>query len=132
MNAQIYENLSLYDKAEYVLRTLHLDQKANAYIQFYLDEIFDFSMKTSKSMPHFLEYWSEQKHKKSISTSEHSDAVKIMTIHKSKGLQFPVVIYAHANFVLADLSQTEDWISLDESRFGVPYIYEGISKKSKD
>lgn len=127
----VYENLSLYDKAEYVLRALHLDKGANAYIQFYLDEIFDFAMAKSKSMSHFLNYWAEQKHRKSISTSEQSEAVKIMTIHKSKGLQFPVVIYAHANFVLADLRLTEDWITIDENRFGVPHIYEQISKKSQ-
>ena len=129
---QVYENLSLYDKAEYVLRALNLDQKANAYIQFYLDEIFDFSKSKSKSMAGFLEYWEDQKHKKSISTSDTLEAVKIMTIHKSKGLQFPVVIYAHANFTLADLSKTEDWISLDQDRFEVPYIYERISKSVKN
>ncbi len=127
---QIYEKLSLYDKAEYVLRALNIDENASAYIQFFLDEIFDFSMSKSKNMIHFLEYWQEQKTRKSISTSEQSDAVKIMTIHKSKGLQFPVVIYAHANFILGDLSQTEDWISLDENQFGVPFIYDKISENA--
>jgi len=128
----LYDNLSLYDKAEYALRVLHLDQNANAYIQFFLDEIFEFSKKRSKSMMDFLNYWDDQKNRKSISTSETEDAVNIMTIHKSKGLQFPVVIYAHANFTLADLSQTEDWIELNQDTFGVPYTYENISESIKN
>ena len=129
---KIYSNLSMYDKAEYALRVLHLEQKANAYIQFYLDEIFNFSISKSGNMTDFLTYWEDQKHKKSISTSQNSEAVNIMTIHKSKGLQFPVVIYAHANFKLADLSKTSDWVELDEEEFGVPLIYENISATVKN
>ncbi|QTY26100.1 exodeoxyribonuclease V subunit beta [Flavobacterium sp. CS20] len=131
-NQNIYDSLSLYDKAEYVLRTLYLEKHTNAYLQFFLDEIFDFSKKQSKNMGDFLNYWDDQKTRKSISTSETSDAVKIMTIHKSKGLQFPIVIYAHANFTLADLTKTEDWIHLDEEAYGVPYVYENISESIKD
>jgi len=127
----IYENLSLYDKAEYVLRALDMGADANAYIQFFLDEVFEFSTSSTKSMSDFLEYWNDQKSNKSISTSESQNAVNIMTIHKSKGLEFPVVIYAHANFKLADLSKTEDWVSVDENKFGVPFVYDNISKNSK-
>lgn len=127
----VYENLSLYDKAEYTIRALNLDKNANAYLQFFLDEIFNFSLSKSKNISLFLDYWKEQKQKKSISTSGNSKAVKIMTIHKSKGLQFPIVIYAHANFVLEDLKQTEDWISIDEENYGVPYIYEQISENNQ-
>jgi len=126
-----YKALSLYDKAEYALRALQLEEKANAYIQFFLDEIFDFAQTKSGSMLGFLDYWQDVKAKKSISTSDHSNAVNIMTIHKSKGLEFPVVIYAHANFELADLSMTEDWVELNEDTFGIPFIYSRISKSAK-
>jgi ATP-dependent exoDNAse (exonuclease V) beta subunit len=107
---------------------LGFDKKANAYLQFYLDEIFDFSVSKSSSMSTFLDYWEDVKGKKSITTSESADAVNIMTIHKSKGLEFPIVIYAHANFVLADLGKTNDWIALDEDEYEIPFFYSSISE----
>ncbi len=127
----IFQSLSLYDKVEYALRTLKIDTEANAYIQFFLDEVFEFSISKSNSMSVFLNYWEDQKSKKSISTSQTQDAVNIMTIHKSKGLEFPIVIYAHSNFTLADLRRTEDWVQIDQNHFGIPFIYERISKSSK-
>jgi ATP-dependent exoDNAse (exonuclease V) beta subunit len=124
----VYSKLSLYDKAEYALRLLGFEQEANAYLQFYLDEIFDFSSSKSSSMSAFIDYWDDVKGKKSITTSERTEAVNIMTIHKSKGLEFPVVIYAQANFILADLMKTNDWIELDENRYEIPFFYSSISE----
>ncbi|MCK5638647.1 MAG: PD-(D/E)XK nuclease family protein, partial [Flavobacteriaceae bacterium] len=43
----------------------------------------------------FLEYWNQKKEKLSIVASNNKDAVQIMTIHKSKGLEFPVVIFPY-------------------------------------
>lgn len=60
----------------------------------------------------FLNYLStlkkEEKEFKSAGTSSASDAVRIMTIHKSKGLEFPVVFLADTakNFNLKDTQQT--------------------------
>ena len=51
-----------------------------------------------------------------------------MTVHKSKGLEFPVVILADANGILADLRHAEDWIGLNESDYGIPFFYSSISK----
>ena len=41
----------------------------------------------------FLDFWEVKKDKLSIVAPESANAVKIMTIHKSKGLEFPVVIF---------------------------------------
>ncbi|MCK5677598.1 MAG: PD-(D/E)XK nuclease family protein, partial [Flavobacteriaceae bacterium] len=43
----------------------------------------------------FLEYWEQKNEKLSIVASNNKDAVQIMTIHKSKGLEFPVVIFPY-------------------------------------
>lgn len=128
----IYENLSLYDKAEYALRSLGLDREANAYVQFFLDEIFEYSNSKSSSLVQFLNYWEDQKHRKSISTSDTQNAVNIMTIHKSKGLEFPIVIYANANFEWSNLSRNYDWINIEDQNLDLNYIYDSVSKKSKN
>ncbi|NBC58913.1 MAG: UvrD-helicase domain-containing protein [Bacteroidetes bacterium] len=131
-NLMVYENLSLYDKAEYALRSLGLHHQANAYIQFFLDEIYEFSNSKSSSLAQFLDYWEEQKDKKSISTSGSQNAVNIMTIHKSKGLEFPVVIYANANFEWCNLSRSYDWVNIEDQNLDIQYTYDNISKKSKN
>ncbi|MBR2917041.1 MAG: helicase-exonuclease AddAB subunit AddA [Clostridia bacterium] len=52
---------------------------------------------------------------------EHSNSVKIMSIHKSKGLEFPVVILANAfaRFNTSDTSRSILWH--DSLGFGIPY-----------
>ncbi len=129
INLDNYRNISLYDKIEYALRVLNISQKANAYVQFFLDEVFEFSKSIAADINGFLDYWDEKKDSKSITTSEDADAVKIMTIHKSKGLEFPVVILANSNGFLADLNHSQDWINLDESIYGIPFFYSSISNK---
>lgn len=131
-NLAVFENLSLYDKAEYALRSLGLDHEANAYIQFFLDEIFEFTNSKPSNVIQFLDYWEEQKDRKSISTSESQNAVNIMSIHKSKGLEFPIVIYANANFEWASLRYCDDWINIEDQNLGFNYIYESISKQARN
>lgn len=62
------------------------------YIQFFLDEIILFSNQNTNSISLFLEHWEQKKNKSSLKISDDINAVKVMTIHKSKGLEFPVVI----------------------------------------
>ncbi len=126
-NVNTYNNLPFYNRFEYLVQSLGFAKDSNAYLQFYLDEVLHFSRTRSKDVHDFLEHWENKKDKLSISTSETSNAVNIMTIHKSKGLQFPVVIYAYANFNLSYLDKVYDWIPLDEQDYGIPVTYQRIS-----
>ncbi|MDD7915090.1 3'-5' exonuclease [Polaribacter ponticola] len=49
--------------------------------------------RNSTNVADFLEFWEIKKERLSIVASESKNAVQIMTIHKSKGLEFPVVIF---------------------------------------
>lgn len=86
---------TLYDAVEYVLRTFQLIETSDAYIQYFMDVVLDFQIKKGSDLMQFLTYWEEQENKLSISSPEGVDAVQIMTIHKAKGLQFPVVIFPY-------------------------------------
>lgn len=50
----------------------------------------------------FLNWWKENVTKNSIAMPEEMDAIRILTIHKSKGLQFKVVILPFADWELED------------------------------
>ncbi|MCF6347696.1 MAG: UvrD-helicase domain-containing protein [Flavobacteriaceae bacterium] len=87
--------LSLYESVEYIIRNFHFNKTSDAYIQFFLDEVLQFSLKKSTDITAFLEFWNDKKEALSIVVPEGKNAVRIMTIHKSKGLEFPVVIYPY-------------------------------------
>lgn len=87
---------SLIDNILLIADTFSLSA-SDSFVQFFCDEVIGFSLRYGQSMAKFLEWWEEVKYSKSIVCPESANAVRIMTIHKSKGLQFPVVILADAN-----------------------------------
>lgn len=90
--------LNLYETAESMVRLFGLnDAGSDPFIRFFMDTILEFTTKNEESLDDFLEYWDEKGSQKSIVIPEETDAVKVMTIHKAKGLEFPVVIYPFAN-----------------------------------
>ncbi len=91
-NLQKFLTLSLYEKMEYAIRQFRLLEKSDAYVQFFLDELLRFQQK-EMGIQDALDYWGKKKDSLSIVSPDRSDAVQIMTIHKSKGLEFPVVIF---------------------------------------
>ncbi len=125
-------NLSMYEAAEYIIRTFDLIPTSNAYLQFYLDYIFEKVEKNSIGIQEFLELWEQDKDKLSIIAPKTDDAVQIMTIHKSKGLEFPVVIYPFANTKLKDVSRDHLWLPLPDGLDDIPVGYLKASEKMKN
>lgn len=82
----------VYDTFEELIRVLYPEATANPYLQFFLDIVLKYSRKHSSSAVEFLEWWDEHKDSFSIVMPDGMNAVRIMSIHKAKGLQFPVVI----------------------------------------
>lgn len=62
------------------------------YLQTFQDLVLEFTNRERNDLGAFLEWWETNKHKKSIQLSGDVEAVQILTIHKSKGLQFKYVI----------------------------------------
>ena len=88
----VYHQLPFYEKTEQIIRAFQLQDTTDAYVQFFLDEVIIQQQKES-SVQDFLEVWGRKKETLSIVTTENPNAVKIMTVHKSKGLEFPIVIF---------------------------------------
>ena len=82
-----------YESIEEIIRAFQLLPTSDAYVQFFLDFVLDFQRKNTHNLASFLEVWHQKKDKLTITSAEGADAVTIMTIHKSKGLEFPVVIF---------------------------------------
>lgn len=121
--------LPIYEAIESVIRGFNLNETSNAYLQFYLDEVFDYSQKYNASFSGFLEFWDRKKEKLSIVSPEGKNAIQIMTIHKSKGLEFPVVIFPYANQDIYFDMNPKVWFPVDKDLFeGFPYLYLTMNK----
>ncbi|MGC8802166.1 MAG: 3'-5' exonuclease, partial [Bacteroidales bacterium] len=60
----------------------------------------DFCLKYTPQLQAFMDYWERKKNKVALEISEQQDAVRILTIHKSKGLQYPNVIIPYCSWEL--------------------------------
>lgn len=92
--------LPFYEMVEafFALSEDAIDEKENAYIQAFLDIVLKFSTRSSLDLNHFLDWWDEKGHKKTLFSPDSQDAIRLITIHKSKGLGFDAVIMPFAHW----------------------------------
>ncbi|MFR9165555.1 MAG: UvrD-helicase domain-containing protein [Dysgonomonas sp.] len=92
--------LPLYEMTEALFSYFQeaIEKEENVYLQFFLDMVLDFTIKQSSDLDAFLQWWDEAGKTKTIFTPEGQDAIRIMTIHKSKGLGFEVVVIPFCNW----------------------------------
>jgi ATP-dependent exoDNAse (exonuclease V) beta subunit len=108
-----------------LIRTFTFLNKEDSFIQFFQDEILEYAVKNGNRINEFLAWWEANKNKKSIIYPESMDAVRVLTIHKAKGLQYPVVIIPDADFKLRNTKKylwaelTEDFVE-DINVFPLP------------
>ena len=82
--------LAIYDLVERLIHVFKLSS-TDIYLHYFLDAIHKFSIKNSNDIVAFLEWWDKNHDKQAIVVPDDMDAVKVMTVHKSKGLEFPIV-----------------------------------------
>lgn len=67
--------------------------RPNVYLEFLMDQLVQLDRRKGLPLQEIVKWWNESKSSLYIESSDQPNAVKVMTVHKSKGLQFPVVIY---------------------------------------
>ncbi|MFO3725805.1 UvrD-helicase domain-containing protein [Butyricimonas muris] len=95
---------SLFEITEEIIEAFGLKNRTEElpYLIAFQDILFEYERNNTNSLPVFLEWWEKEKDKKVLSTSEETDAVRILTIHKSKGLEFKSVIIPFCAWDLDD------------------------------
>ncbi len=125
--------LPLYEAVETIIRQFKLNKTSNAYLQFFLDEVLEYSQKNNPDFAGFTAHWDIKKDKQSIVAPQNTNAVQIMTIHKSKGLEFPVVIFPFANQDIYFDILPKTWFPVDKNRFeGFSYLYANMNDNLKE
>ena len=90
------EGTSLVDMAEALMRSLKGSDVDSVwkgeipYIQSFMDHVQEYVSSNGNNLRGFLKYWEGED--PSISSPSSGNSIRVMTIHKSKGLDFPYVI----------------------------------------
>lgn len=109
---------SLYEAVETIIDAFIKEKSNQSYVQYFLDLVLEKDVRSQSGIADFLEYWDNNGSKFSIPSPEGNDAVRIMTIHKSKGLEFPVVIFPFAEEDYAKAPRSKMWLELDDDTLG--------------
>ena len=97
---QKLKNLPLFELTENLIRIFKLNTMENEipFIQAFQDLVIEYSKNEISGIMQFLEWWKQTGSEKSIQLSEKLDAVRVLTLHKAKGLQFRSVIIPFCNW----------------------------------
>lgn len=109
------------------LMSLYDFQTANAYISTFLDKVRDFADGKICSISSFLDWWEEKGGTLSLSSPKNFNAITVTTVHKSKGLQYPIVIFPFSSYRYA-LTKPTIWHKSNDEE-AVPYFPVRLSSK---
>lgn len=109
-----------------ILKFFGMNTRNDSYISALQDVVDEFLPKNTNSIYAFINWWDNARasNEKSVVVPDNEDAIRIITIHKSKGLQFPVVIMPFCNWKMQPKPDGIMWVSTQEVPFnelgGVP------------
>jgi ATP-dependent exoDNAse (exonuclease V) beta subunit len=113
------QQAGLYELTEKLLVLFRLFDRVEEapYLFRLLDVVLDFSTRQSAHLSDFLRFWEEKQDSLAIQTPAGANAVTVTSVHKSKGLEYPVVIVPHADWERTIRDKTMLWFDLSGVNF---------------
>lgn len=126
--------LPIYELCERLIEIFDLsaDKEVWPFLQTFQDYVLSFNRSNNPDIHSLIEWWEESGADKSPMITEDQDAIQIMTVHKSKGLQFKQVLIPfcywelHHNPILANTV----WAHTEQEPYSqFPFLPLPFSKK---
>jgi ATP-dependent exoDNAse (exonuclease V) beta subunit len=112
--------LPLYELVETLVSIFKLNDRAGelSYLLAFQDLVLQFFTRERNDIETFLAWWEEaEDEKRSIKVPEEVDAIRILTIHKAKGLEFGHVIIPFCSWSRGQDYGTTLWVTSEEDVF---------------
>lgn len=100
---------SLYEHVLKIIQAVGLDPNG-AVLSAFLDVVLDFSSHFGNSASDFIEWWNTRSSSLPILIPSGLDALRVMTLHKAKGLEFPVVFIPECDWPPREMNRRPVWI----------------------
>ena len=101
-NTQKLRKLDIYNLTESLIRIFELQkhEEEHPYLRAFQDAVLDFIATQNTGTVAFLLWWENEAKKLTIQMPENQDSITVMTIHKSKGLSFKLVLVPFCDWSL--------------------------------
>jgi len=127
---------------EHLLLIFNITASQNLFVSHFKQIIINFYKNQSTNLVDFLDWWETEGANLSVVVEESANKIKVMTIHKSKGLEFPVVLMPFCNWTFkTNLHKNYIWVrdasiqegilfpikttsNLENSIYSAPYLRE--------
>ena len=121
--------MPLYELLEELYRIFDVNEikRQDAYLFAFFDALTEYLQSNSSDLSSFIQYWDETLSGKTIPTGE-VEGIQIMSIHKSKGLEFHTVLIPYCDWTLeSEVNMQLVWCQPDEAPYNeldlVPMYY---------
>lgn len=104
-------NGNTYESIEQICEIFELN-RTDSLLHFFLEAAFIFSQEKNQDLSHFLEWWTLNAEDYKLDVPEDWEAVKLLSFHKAKGLEFPIVInlFGEHHFTNSNFQGPEIWL----------------------
>lgn len=124
---------NLFDLCRYIIRTFlpEPDDGDIHFIKSFMDRVLQFSIENGNHLMQFLKWWDANSDKFYIPEPQNKNSVRVMTMHKAKGLDFKVVFIPYMRDSIPSVHTVTKWCAT--SRKEIDYsgpLYIKMSKQA--
>ena len=105
----------LIQLVDYIVASFPFMDCNDPFVSTFLEDVFEFTRQRGASLINYLKHWETQSQKLTLSTPESLNAIRVMTIHQAKGLEFAVVILPFMDTSLIPNVREKIWYPFHES-----------------